>query len=364
MEVKQTIENVSMSDASSTEFLQIDGASGEGGGQIVRSSLALSAITGQPIEVINVRGGRRRPGLMRQHLTSVMAATEVCSGEVTGADLGSKQFRFVPGEIAGGEFHFRIGTAGSTTLVAQTILPALSVAQRPSTVVIEGGTHNAWAPPCEFLQHVFLPQLAKLGPRATLDLESHGFYPAGGGRIRLQVTPGQQWSGLELISWEEDYRPQVTAIVSRIVKTIGQRECDTVRRKLRWDAEAFHVREVSDAVGPGNVVLIELQRTCVSECFMELGKPGLKAEHVARNVARQAQRYLARRVPVGEYLADQLLLPMAQGAAVNGVSSRFRTGALTLHARTQIELIPRFLPVRIEVEEPEQRESLVSVVPR
>jgi RNA 3'-terminal phosphate cyclase (ATP) len=169
--------------------VRIEGSFGEGGGQILRSSLSLSLVTGKPFRIENIRENRQKPGLLRQHLTAVQAAAEVGSAEVDGASLGSKALTFVPGKVRAGEFRFAVGTAGSGTLVLQTILPALITAAGLSRIEIEGGTHNPAAPPFDFLQRSFIPLIERMRPKVKLELERYGFYPAGGGRFVVEITP-------------------------------------------------------------------------------------------------------------------------------------------------------------------------------
>src|SRR5271166_6297783 len=159
----------------------LDGSIGEGGGQILRTALSLSIVTGKPFFIEKIRAGRERPGLLRQHLTAVLAAAEVGGAEVQGASLGSTELTFSPGAIRAGEYRFSVGTAGSGTLVFQTVLPALMLTAEPSRIVIEGGTHNTAAPPFDFLARTFVPLLERMGPKVVLEFESYGFYPEGGG---------------------------------------------------------------------------------------------------------------------------------------------------------------------------------------
>ncbi|GAG32979.1 unnamed protein product, partial [marine sediment metagenome] len=169
--------------------VEIDGTFGEGGGQVLRTSLSLSLVTGRPLQITNIRGGRSRPGLRKQHLVCVQAARQICGAETSGDALGSKELTFVPGPVRAGRYRFEIASAGSTTLVAQTLLPALSLAGGPSQVTITGGTHNSWAPPFDFVAEVFLPAVARMGFRSEAALHRHGFYPAGGGEIAVSVEP-------------------------------------------------------------------------------------------------------------------------------------------------------------------------------
>ncbi len=331
-------------------MIEIDGSRGEGGGQIIRSSLALALVTAQPITIRNIRAGRKKPGLLRQHLTGVRAACEISHGVATGDELGSTRLEFHPGEVQAGNYSFHIGSAGSTTLVLQTVLPALMLADAPSQVVLEGGTHNAWAPPFDFLQTTFIPCLAKMGVQVEAELERHGFFPAGGGRWRAHIAPATSMKPLTLQQATPSGEPSVKALVAKLDEEIGRRECDTIVRQLNWNPRVASVATVRDSIGPGNIVMVQVPRGDVVELFTGFGKRGVRAEKIAREVAREVKRYLEAEVPVGEYLADQLLLPMALAASRNGRTSRFHTVSLSSHATTQIELIERFLDVSTDVE--------------
>ena len=344
-------------------MIEIDGSQGEGGGQIIRSSLALSAVTGKSFHLTNIRAGRKKPGLKRQHVTCVKAAAEICSATVDGAELNANEFTFDPGAIRGGEFHFQVGTAGSTSLVAQTVLPALMLADEPSVVTLQGGTHNPWAPPFDFLQRVFLPQLAKAGPQVNATLDSYGFYPAGGGQFSLEINPQKELNGFDLPQRDAKPRPTVTAVVAKIPITVGDRECDTIRRKMTWSQKCMRVVDVEDPIGAGNVVMIELESENVTELFIGIGKVGIKAEQVARGVLRQAKAYLSLDVPVGEYLADQLMMPMGL-AASQGQTSSFRTGPLSMHSKTHIDVLKTFLEIDIDVQEENHESFLVRIAPK
>ena len=348
--------------ATSADMIEIDGAQGEGGGQILRSSLALSAITGRPVRIHNIRARRKRAGLMRQHLTAVQAISELCSARVTGADIGSSCITFEPGVIRAGEYDFQVGTAGSATLIAQTVLPALMIADQPSMLSFGGGTHNPWAPPYDFLHRAFLPQIAKMGPEITAELDSHGFYPAGGGRFRLQVSPSAKLTGLELLVRAGAMVPRVEAIVSEISASIGQRECDTIRRKSGWSSDVFSVRTVEQPKGPGNVVVVDLAYDNVTEVVTAFGEKGVKAESVARAAYRAVQTYLDHDAPVGEFLADQLMIPLAIAAA-QGQVSQFRTATLSRHSQTQLNVIPHFLDVSTHAQTEEAGTVRVCVGP-
>jgi RNA 3'-terminal phosphate cyclase (ATP) len=322
-------------------MITIDGSSGEGGGQVLRTSLAMSLVTGKPFQITKIRAARDKPGLRRQHLTAVLAAAKIGRAECRGAALESRELDFSPGEVRHGEYRFDVGTAGSTTLVLQTILPPLMCAGGPSRLILEGGTHNIYAPPVDFLQHAFLPIVERMGPKITTRLERPGFYPAGGGRLAVDVEPAASLARVDLLERGPVERRLVLGVVSRLPLHIAEREVDTVRRRLGWPKDTVAVREV-DSAGPGNVVTIEIHSRQVTEVFTGFGRRGVPAEKVAAGAARQARRYLDAGVPVGEHLADQLLVPMA----IAGAGS-FRTLPLSAHATTNIETIGRFLDVKI-----------------
>lgn len=329
-------------------MVTLDGSIGEGGGQILRTALGLSLVTGTPFRIERIRAGRSKPGLLRQHLTAVQAATAVGSATVEGDELNSQSLTFTPGVVTPGEYKFAVGTAGSTTLVLQTILPALLTAAGASRVVIEGGTHNPAAPPFDFLSRVFLPLVARMGPRIEAVLERPGFYPAGGGRIVITIEPAASntLAPLVLDTRGDTVTRRVVAIVANLDPRIGHRELEAARRRLGWEdgSADFEVRMMDQSNGPGNVMLIEIGSTHVTEMFTEFGVRGVRAEQVAHKAVRDVRRYLTANVPVGSHLADQLLVPMAMAGA-----GSFRTTGLTPHARTNIEVIQRFLDVSIEV---------------
>lgn len=336
-------------------MLELDGSHGEGGGQVLRTSLALSIVTGKPFRIVNLRARRSTPGLRRQHLVAVEAAARVSGGRVEGAELGSRQLTFVPGEVSPGEYDFPIGTAGSTTLVFQTVLPPLLCAAGPSLLTFEGGTHNPMAPPFEFLERAFLPLVRRLGPRVEAELERPGFYPAGGGRLTVTLEPVPHLQGFDLLERGPIRRRRATALVSRLPRHIAERELQQVARETGWEREVLEVREV-DALGPGNALLLELGSENVTEVFTGIGQRGVPAETVASRAVQEMRRYLDAGVPVGEHLADQLLLLLALAG-----SGSFATHPLSGHAATQMELIPRFLDVRIAVERAAEARWVVRV---
>lgn len=338
------------------EVILIDGSVGEGGGQILRSSLALSLVTGTPFRMENIRAGRAKPGLLRQHLTALTAATKISQAKVEGSEIGARSISFEPGKIVPGEYHFAVGTAGSATLVLQTILPALLTATGPSTIVLEGGTHNPAAPPFDFIQGAFLPILRRMGPRVEMTLERYGFYPAGGGRFTVTIDPAQKLSPIDLMERGESRARRVKLLVSSIPRGIAERERDVIRDKMGWEEEVFEIVQVQNSCGPGNAVLIECETEHITEVFVAFGEKGVPAEVVAERAVNEARNWLASGVPVGRFLADQLLLPFALAGG-----GAFKTLPLSRHSQTNIGVIQQFLDVAIQMERASDRTCLVKV---
>jgi len=336
-------------------MLTIDGSLGEGGGQILRTSLALSVITGTPVRIENIRARRPKPGLQRQHLMAVRAAARVGNAELTGDALNSREITFAPQGITPGDHHFAIGSAGSATLVLQTVIPPLLLASEPSTVVIAGGTHNPLAPPIEFLRDCLLPQLRAIGAHVDLHLERHGFYPAGGGTLVAQIQPLAVAKPLDLRERGKPRSRRADCLVANLATHIAEREAETVKNKLRWSADDCHVGVV-EADGPGNVVLITLGYEHVTEVVASFGGLRISAEQVAARAAQQARRYLEADAPVGEHLADQMLLPLAIAAG-----GSFRTLAPTDHTTTNAAIIARFLGEVVTLREVARDDWLVEV---
>lgn len=341
-------------------MIDVAGDSGEGGGQVLRSALALSMCTGAPFRIENIRAKRKKPGLMRQHLTAVRAATQVCAAQVEGDEIGSTELTFAPGEVRGGRYTFAVGTAGSATLVLQTVLPALMLAPQPSELAVEGGTHNPYAPPFHFLDSAFAPIARRMGVGLDLTLERWGFYPAGGGRIHAAITPTPQLQAVAILERGQILHRTARAVVANLSERVASREIKVIRKMTGSDDGELQAQRIDDSPGPGNVVMLELGCAHITELFSSFGAHGVPSEFVANQAIDQLRRYLAADVPVGEHLADQLLLPMSL-AAMQGRRCSFRTLPLSRHAQTQIDLIRQFLDVRISTERDEAKRTHVSV---
>lgn len=322
-------------------MLEIDGSMGEGGGQVLRSALTLSIATGRSFHIRRVRGGRERPGLRSQHRTALQAAAEVCGAEVEGASIGSRDVLFRPGVVRPGDYRFATGTAGSAILVAQTVLaPLLSGPESSTSLTVEGGTHNPFAPPWEFFEHAYLRRLRSMGARVRSTLDRPGFYPAGGGRLQLEVVPVGEIGSLDLTERGDESHRRARAIVSGLPRHIAERELSVLHAYLHMRSDALEVVEIPEdqAAGPGNAVMVLLEFERTHEVFTGFGEKGVPAEEVALAAGRRALAWLESGAPVGPHLADQLLVPIALGSG-----GRFVTSARTTHALTQSELIPIFL---------------------
>jgi RNA 3'-terminal phosphate cyclase (ATP) len=319
----------------------IDGSEGEGGGQIVRNACALSLVTGEPFQITNIRGGREKPGLMRQHVTAIEAACAIGGGVCEGVNVGSREMSFTPGTVQGGDYHFAVGTAGSTGLVLQTILMPLLLADAPSRLVLEGGTHNMLAPPFEFIERCFLPAINRMGPTVTAKLVRHGFYPSGGGRIEVEITPAPLVP-VECIERGALIDQSAIAFFAGLPFDVADREIKTVKKLLDWPERSFAVRELPEERGPGNILLLEARFEHVTEIVSGFGKLGVPAEQLAKRAAGRMNGYLESTAFAGPYLADQLLLPFVLAGG-----GSFTTVKPSQHAITAIEVIGRFIGRRV-----------------
>lgn len=327
-------------------MIEIDGSLGEGGGQIVRSALTLSMVTGQSFRIRNIRAGRPKPGLMRQHVAAVSAAAAVSSAETGPVAVGDGELCFVPGELRGGEYEFAIGSAGSSSLVLQTLVPALLHANGPSSIRITGGTHNPMAPPVEFLQRAYRPLLARMGAHIDFALLRHGFYPAGGGVVTAHVKPVHTWRMLDLLARGDRKAGYAESVIAGIHRSVLTRELECVRAAMGWTEEQMRPMPLPDSHGPGNVLLLTVEHDHVTEVFTAFGEKMVRAEAVAKRVVQEARRYLASGAAVGEYLGDQLMLPMALAGG-----GSFSVEQISRHARTNAHIISLFLPVAFRFEQ-------------
>jgi RNA 3'-terminal phosphate cyclase (ATP) len=325
-------------------LVEIDGTRGEGGGQLLRGALALAVATGRGFRIDGIRRARPRPGLMRQHLTAVQAAATICEARVDGAEIGATSLVFEPGPMRAGNYTFAIGTAGSCVLVLQAIVPALARLEAPSQITVSGGTHNPLAPTFEFLRDSLAPQLAAIGWTVQYTLARHGFYPAGGGQIIATLAPARPPQRLVLIERGARIAHGARAVVSHIARDIAERELATLCTRLNWEADPRAITSIDDSAGPGNFVEATVRYANVTEVATSIGERGVTGERVAGACADAVRRYLRVTAPVGEYLLDQLLVPLALTAG-----GELRAVRWTPHAEAQRELLRTWFARDIEV---------------
>jgi len=326
-------------------MIEIDGS--VGGGQLLRSALSLSAVTKKLFKMVNIRGKRNNPGLQLQHLTAVNAMKEICNAEVKGNELHSKELEFIPRKVEGGIFELDIGTAGSTTLVMQTLLPVLLFAEKESEVEIRGGTANPLAPPALEIKEVFLYFLKKFGIEVEFEILKEGFYPKGGGLIKFRVNHVSEVKKCDFLERGKEVKREVFAVASKELEKV-----DVGERMIAGFKEEFGRGEnLSAKIRHGETLSagcylhanVEFEKTKIS--FTVLGEKGKKAEDVGKECALQLKKVLESDATVDPFTADQLLLYLALS---NGGS--FITSEITDHMKTNIDLIEKFLPVKFEVE--------------
>ena len=328
-----------------SRLISLDGSQGEGGGQIVRTALALSAVTGQGFEITRIRAGRTVPGLRPQHLAAVRAATLACGARVGGAFDGSPDLRFEPGPITAGDFRFEIATAGAVTLVLQTVLLPLATAGQPSRVEVTGGTHVPASPSFHYLDRHWRAVLSRLGVEMSLGLKRAGFYPPGGGEVGAEVRPWSRPASLSLETRGALVAVRGTSGSSRLTGDVAQRQRDAAQSML-WERRRMEAAwEVVDvpASSPGSFLLLEAVFEQGRAAFGLLGQRGLRAEVVGDRTARTLLKFLDGEGAVDPHLADQLGLPLA----LSGGGGRVTTTEVTSHLETVAGVIAQFgIPAR------------------
>lgn len=341
-------------------MLDLDGSLGEGGGQILRTSLALSLITRKPFHLCNIRARRPKPGLQAQHLMSVQAAAAIGQANVRGATLGSGDLVFEPGETVPGNFHFRIGTAGATSLVLHTVYLPLALAHGPSTVAIEGGTHVLASPCFHFLESTWRGYLGLLGIKLDLAMPRPGFYPRGGGLIEARIEGNSHLCGLDLNEFGEFRKVTGFSAVAGLPEHIAQRQAQRAKERLKKLKLKASLEEVTWPGGPGSVLALELPTTPVPTLIFALGARGKTAEKVADEAVDQVTDFLTpKTLAMDAHSADQILLPLALAAG----PSRFRVAKITQHLLTNAAIIRQFLERDITCEGAEGSAGLVQITP-
>jgi len=343
-------------------MIELDGSEGEGGGQILRSSLALSVLTGRPFKLVNIRANRAKPGLQPQHLMCVKAAGAICGAIYKGAAVGSSVLYFEPGEVRGGEYAFTIGTAGATSLVLHTVyLPLALRGSSTSTVAVTGGTHNPHAPCFHFNATTWGAYLRRVGIAIDQEMIRPGFYPRGGGEIRAVIHPCSQVEGLTLTT-----RPALTtaggfSAVAGLPESVAERQAKRLASRLKQAGVESHLplEAWAGSASPGSVAAVVFRQLPVPTLFFSLGERGKPAETVADDAADDAIRFRDGNAPVDPHSADQLLLPLV----FSPYPSEYRTSEITRHLTTNIATVRRFVERDITLDGNEGEPGTVRIAP-
>jgi len=342
-------------------YIEIDGSIGEGGGQILRTSLAMSALLKKPICIKNIRAGRPKPGLQAQHLTCVHSLAKIANAEVKGDFLGSQELIFNPNSIQPGNYRFDVSdvkaSAGSVSLVLQAIFLPLALSGKKSKITLLGGTHVPWSPPIHYLQSVYLPIIAKMGINADIKLITWGWYPKGGGHVEVEINSAK------LVNIDLSERGSLKNIkcicaVSNLPISIAQRQKDRVSEVLKskgLKADFEIINAPSRGQGTGTFILAEFDKSIAG--FSSLGVKGKRAEQVADEACESCLKFFESQMAIDEHLADQLIPLMALSKGV----SRFTTSKISLHLLTNIHIAELFLPVKFHISAEKDQPGEVSV---
>lgn len=341
-------------------MLEIDGSYGEGGGQILRTALSLSCLTGTPFRISNIRRGRRKPGLMPQHLAAVRAAQAISGATVEGAAPGSGKFDFTPHALHGGLFTFDIGTAGAVTLVLQTLILPLLHADRRSRVTVTGGTHVPSSPSVHYLAEVFAPMLHRIGGELTLSIDAYGFYPRGGGKISAEILPARELQPISLNTPGELRRISGCSGVCNLPLSIAERQRAASLVTLGGSNVPTEI-DLLNAPGPGQGTFLFLRADtgAVRSGFTSLGARGKRAESVGAETGEELWRHLSTGAALDPHLADQLVPYLALCRR----ESTFTTSCITRHLLTNLWVVGLFLPLRFQVEGEEGHTGRVTIYP-
>jgi RNA 3'-terminal phosphate cyclase (ATP) len=346
----------------SDSMIEIDGSAGEGGGQILRSALALAILTGRPFKLVNIRANRSKPGLQPQHLMSVRAAGAICHARYKGASVGSSVLYFEPGEVKAGNYRIDIGTAGATGLVLHTVyLPLALRGSAPSTVTVTGGTHNSHAPCYHFNETTWAAYLRRLGIVVELEMVRPGFYPRGGGEVRAVIHPCSRVKGLTLTTCPELTTAGGFSAVASLPESVARRQARRLATRLKAERVEPHIPlEEWEAANPGTVAAVVFRQAPVPTLFFGLGERGKPAETVADEAADEAIAFRDAKAPVDPHSADQLLLPLA----FSPDASVYRTSQVTRHLTTNIETVRRFVDRDITIDAEEGEPGTVRIAAR
>ncbi len=327
----------------------IDGSYGEGGGQILRSSLALSMITGQAIEIRNIRAGRPKPGLRPQHLTCVKAAASVCEAELEGAELSSQRLIFIPDKVRPGHYSFAIGTAGSIMLVLQTVLLPLALSHSASEITLVGGTHVPWSPCFHYIDLIFRPAVSAMGISFEMELERWGYYPKGEGIVRTRILPSKKLSAFNPVSKREGkIRVKAISATARLPDHVRKRQSAQAKSVLEGREIKVKIEEMEgSATCPGSLLFCWISGQGRYGGFTGLGAKGKPAEKVADKAVSGLLAFLDSGAACDKYLSDQMLLP----AVLAGGESHWSINSISNHLHTNMWVTECFGLGKIKLEE-------------
>ncbi|MEW6599526.1 MAG: RNA 3'-terminal phosphate cyclase [Nitrospirota bacterium] len=338
--------------------VEIDGSFGEGGGQILRTALSLSCITGNSLKLFNIRSGRKKPGLMPQHVTCVNAAAEICHARVSGNEKGSMELAFSPEHVRAGEYTFDIGTAGSCSLVFQTLLPPLILSGKPSRITIKGGTHVPFSPTYDYISNIFMPMLGRTGIAVESSITRYGFYPKGGGEVTFQIYPVNKIMNMQAI-----FRGALLSVngcsgVSNLPLTIAERQMKSVIQQLHQPDIDVRVADVP-SYGQGTFVFLKAEYENTLAGFSSLGERGKPAEAVGKEAAEQLMSFQECSACLDPHLADQIVLYLS----LSQEESLFTTSRITQHLMTNLHIIKKFLDIQYEIKGELDAQGSVRLVP-
>lgn len=348
------------------ETISIDGSFGEGGGQIIRTSVSLAALTGRTVEISHIRARRSKPGLQAQHLTAVRAAAALCGAEMQGAELESQFLRFAPGPlVAQDQFEFDVAaarggaSAGATGLVAQTLMVPMSfLPQRPATATVLGGTHVPMSPPADYIEAVYVPMLRRMGLEADFTSARAGFFPRGGGEIHIENMGGHLMAPLDCVERGRLKQLRVFLVSSQLPAHVAERGEETLRKDLKGYGVPVEMEKRDlPSHGAGAAVVITAECENGMGGWTSLGERGKPIERVATEALREFQKWFGTGAATDEHLADQLALP----CALIPQESRWTTPAVTEHLRTVLHVAQQFLPIEYQIETKPDGSGLVRI---
>ena len=345
---------------SKKDFIDIDGSYGEGGGQILRTSLAFSAVLNIPVRIHHIRAGRKRPGLQPQHLKGVEALTQMTGAQTEGVKIGSQSISFIPQAISAGEYRFDVGTAGSVTLLLQAIFLPLSLAQRRSRLTLIGGTHVPWSPPFHYFSEVLIPLLGVVGISVKITLDRWGWYPKGGGMMRVEIEPAQEVKPVVVLERGPIKQIHGLCATSRLPQHVGERlkeyAVKRITEEIRIDPEIDLLQEVP-ANGPGAFIFLRTESERAIAGFSALGERGKRAEDVAKEAVDALMAYLESDGCLDSHLADQIL-PFV---ALSKGNSAFSISEVTEHLLTNLWVLRQFFSIEISIQGEKGKKGLVEM---